>query len=40
MRSPEYAQAIRDMGDSWQVTYSINHTAHEFLGDTLRPCYW
>lgn len=39
MRSPEYAQAIRDMEDSWKVTYSINHTAYEFLGDTLRPLF-
>lgn len=39
MRSPEYAQAIRDMGDSWKVTYSINHTANEFLDDTLRPLF-
>lgn len=39
MRSPEYAQAISDMGDSWKATHAINHMATEFLDDTLRPLF-
>jgi len=39
MRSPEYGQAIRDMSDSWKITYKINHTENDFLDETLRPLF-
>lgn len=39
MRSPEYGQAIHDMGTTWTLNQTINRTATGFLDDTLRPLF-
>lgn len=39
MRSPEYREAIHDMGESWTLNTSINRSSYNLLDGSLHPLF-